>query len=538
MKRMILIFISKLLILLGALALVRSPCPCEYAADASTFSYHSLALQSFGHRSNHSQTPIILCLIHVAKSLDAGHAESLSSFELHGQGHIRLHVLKNGSDSTSCSAIVQISDMSIADSYNSRSLCPGRCYPVPEIVVPKDLIFQHTYSNLFDVHKDLAVTCTATVDMIFHKRQKMESSKHSKKQEIVHFLKEILIRRLQECFEHVKLSRLTRSHATPPTQSTRSLRESPPTNSMQEHAYSHRRKVKAVIIWIGTIDNLGLIEDQAVVLHGQPTSGMDAVIGWAATEDIYPCHENTTQCFGGNGKYRFLPHSAINVNKFGWRCAQRRPLRALAHVLQLLDPSFVVLVDDDTYVNYSLLVDRFGPLLFGEMQERPLFMGEFIGRTGVHGHLSTEGIFAGGSGYIFGHKLLQILTGKETRYFGFEGLGGEGIGDGESKRDLSDRYRSDPQIRHLSLLGEGLSLLGGTAKGSCLSSSHAGTAGCITIPQLVGNNHTSGTSKSPLFASIAVRLIDFCANIMAGEHTCHHRSSFSSLSSYSLCLTS
>ena len=44
------------------------------------------------------------------------------------------------------------------------------------------------------------------------------------------------------------------------------------------------------------------------------------------------------------------------------RCAQNRPLRALAHILLLYDPIYILIADDDTYINIQMLLP--GGLLY------------------------------------------------------------------------------------------------------------------------------------------------------------------------------
>jgi len=199
----------------------------------------------------------------------------------------------------------------------------------------------------------------------------------------------------------------------------------------------------------------------------------------------------------------------MNVNKFGWKCAQRRPLRALAHTLLLFDPSFAAILDDDTYLNYPHLIDTFGSYLFNDMIKEPIYMGEFLGKTGVNGHLSTEGIFAGGAGYLLGQRLLQILHNKQIKYFGFELNGQEA-----TKRDLSDRYRSDQQIRYLSLLHEGLqTVCNGMEVSKIVIKGNDSKVPFISDASL---------DQQQMYIPIPIRLIEFCTNLMANEHACHH----------------
>lgn len=486
-------------------------CPCEKATDSSSFVF-SLPSRQYQNNSASNHDPLVLCILPTGMALETANMAFLSSLSIHHSSHsgLRISLLSENQTMHKCNVLIRLSNLPISSAYNNRILCPGSCQPVPEVDVPNDLLFQNSYSNIFETHKEFPLTCSLTIEMILHKRQKMENLKISKRHDLSFVLKEIFFRRLYECYEHVKIPKRVRHHHL-------GDKTSIPHGDVDGDALV-LRKLKALVIWIGTASNLKLIKDQSDVLGGQPNYGIDAVIAWAATDDLYNCNENTTQCHGGNGRFKYLPHSAINVNKFGWRCAQRRPLRALAHVLQLFDPSVVVLLDDDTYLNYPLLIERFGAYIFGDMMSKPIYMGEFIGKTGVHGHLSLEGIFAGGSGYILGHKALQLLNNKAVRHFGFEG-----VGTSSSGVDLSDGYRSDPQVRHLSLLAEAMAVQHG---GRCPQ--HKGSSCMPTLKdmhesQLSQKNSLSPFSSGDLFVPIGVRLIDLCTNLMANEHACHHR---------------
>jgi len=428
------------------------------------------------------------------KALDVANIAFLSELS-HAHNSFQIIIRKVNESLSQCSVIAVLSDIAISDIYDKRPRCPETCLPVPKITLSNELIFQSSYANLFDLHKDMPITCSFTLDMIHRRRQKAENLKTSKRQDVSLFLKELFFRKIYECYEFVKIPKRLYHHNI---------------NSMRlESEHLPRRKVKALIIWIGSTGNIQLLLDQLQVLQGQPNAGMDAVVAWAATDEIYNCNENTTQCFGGNGKYKYLPHSAMNVNKFGWKCAQRRPLRALAHTLLLFDPAFAVILDDDTYLNYPHLIETFGSYLFNDMLKEPIYMGEFLGKTGVNGHLSTEGIFAGGAGYLLGQRLLQILHSKQIRHFGFEFVGEDSI-----KKDLSDRYRSDQQVRHLSLLSEGMSTVcNGVPLSKLLKANDSKT------PFL----SDALAEKQQMFIPIPVRLIEFCSNLMANEHACHHR---------------
>lgn len=177
------------------------------------------------------------------------------------------------------------------------------------------------------------------------------------------------------------------------------------------------RPVFSVVIWIGTSERFDLMEGQAKVLDDQQFDSYfsflpsrEYVVPFFASEATFSCRENSTNCVGKNGL--FLPKSDINRMPKGWGCAQRRPLRTLAHVLLLFEPEFVLMVDDDTFVNYHLLVDRYRTDIMGVMQRLPILLGEFQGQPT---QLTSKGIFAGGSvSFFLTHTNTHSLTHTHT----------------------------------------------------------------------------------------------------------------------------
>jgi hypothetical protein len=178
------------------------------------------------------------------------------------------------------------------------------------------------------------------------------------------------------------------------------------------------------------------------------------------------------------------------------------------------------------------------------MASSPIYLGEFLGRTGPLGHLSTQGIFGGGAGYILGHKLLTILNSREIRSYGFELMS-----EMKLSKVYSDAYRSSEQMLALSVLKDGWEQIHmASCKSHCVLSSklllhshaHHNTGGGnikgrfnsskLIEPlkmnrnrnlSLVPNNTSEGSGF--IVIPLAVRLIEFCSNLMANEHTCQHR---------------
>jgi hypothetical protein len=311
-----------------------------------------------------------------------------------------------------------------------------------------------------------------------------------------------------------------------------------------------------------------LMQQQSTVLQKEPHHGTDAVVGWAATDALYGCTKEEAVCHGHNGRYKFLPNTNINSMSTGWGCAQRRPLRALAHVLKLYDPQFIISLDDDSFCNYPLLMERYGSLIMDRLRVEPLYLGEFAGKTGTAGHLTTSGLFVGGAGYILGNRILTRLVRKEAHAYGYETWPGHSV-YAARERDIlllgADTHRTAEQIRHLSVITEGaelaaqhcpalpkpnaagltagqsvadltdtttdhnscvLSLSPRPAQGRTISRHNAVSSGShSSTPVLHGDKQAVKYSPDEGYkvVPLAVRLVDFCVNIMAAAHTCQHR---------------
>lgn len=396
---------------------------------------------------------------------------------------------------------------------NVRQVCPGICRPVPEIKVSHLWLQSEFAPELID---DTLITCTLSSSML--------SKDHYAANNLKVFLVAIFWRRIMECYERKFWHSRYLRQLSPPFKIQHSNEIVRSGQQVRHDAFDQikKRKILATIVWVGSKEKIRLIEEQAKVLSEQPMFGVEGVLGWAATDEVYPCRRGHTQCRrGGLSKYKYLPGSAINYMPPGWGCAQRRPLRSLAHILTLVDPTFLILLDDDTYLNYILLMRKYGnDMINGDMIVKPLVMGELGGGWGDTGHLSKWGIYAGGAGYIIGKKAIQVLVSHEVKYFN-----GEGLGKLEKDINDSDLFRSDRQIYSLSVYREGMessmkycqqSVPSKTASDSCILSDKP-------YNSMTGDSTGVHYMKKSLVIPIAVRLIDFCTNLMANENTCHHR---------------
>jgi hypothetical protein len=240
-------------------------------------------------------------------------------------------------------------------------------------------------------------------------------------------------------------------------------------NSSYFNSILYRRQVDLIIIFVGSTTRQEIMRQQLLSLHlFSDISDVSSIVGWRATEDIYNCKDGSTVCIKDAELYSTLtktarnallsdssivaykdlmPSSNINERKHqpggkeaGWSCAQRRPIRSLAHVLKIFIPKFILIVDDDTYVNVPLLkalllcdnnykkssslnnqsfadwalsqalynlpdigyIGQLGKKL--RHRDIPHALGEFM----AFGQITTRGFFSGGAGYLIGPPVIKV----------------------------------------------------------------------------------------------------------------------------------
>lgn len=444
----------------------------------------------------------------------------------------------------------------------TRRLCPEECRPLPVLTIAKPMLQGSGPS--------FAITCSLTLQHLLQRYQ------HAKKTAIVpswmsFLLYESAMRRYYECFEIAALQRhaawLNISQQTSSsgfvnlrskTKSTIPYHKVPSTQGI------NRREVQGLVIWIGSTDRMSMVFEQTHSLKGATFHDRKAIIPWLATDEIYPCHPSTIKCYGNLKKYGGLfPQSAINFMKPGWGCAQRRPLRALAHILLFFEPEYVILLDDDTFFNWPLFQQHMLPFVRSNMSVDPIYLGEAMGRTGTNGHLSTVGMFVGGSGYIIGQKILQRLVSREVVSLGYEYvkfgrikdfLLGDNINEKTTPLFADDAFRSALHKEKLGILQEGLEYslascpkynISNQLVDSCIFYQQGrryhnetwGVDGLDTSTDTVSTSKRGSKSRkhSPPYlipthsnqyqfstVPIGVRLIDFCTNMLANDNTCLH----------------
>ena len=507
--------VAFILLALCKIPYITSKCPCE---DAPVEDDHYAGQRNL----RLSIDTLVLCMQNATTEVRA----SIENLNITG---IAVLFLAPGTDiKGACNVLLKVTPSNQEEAFanDRRQLCPGRCLPVPEILIPQKWLQP---GFIFEINDNFLITCTLTTSMLPIISTEASSdigatadrSKGGVSLEV--FLTAVFWRRIMECYE--KKLWLPRYSALPslpfrdPTSlETYKVNEKRSTSSKIADDRIVKRPILTVVIWIGSTNQLSVIEEQAKVLSGQPIAGRQGVLGWAATEETYPCKINSTKCT--RVKNPFLPFSAVNYMSSGWACAQRRPLRSLAHILMLVDPSFVIVLDDDTYLNYKLLMAKYGNYLTqGVMTTRPLVVGELGGTLGDRGHLTKWGGFLGGAGYIIGKKAIEILMSYELKYFKGDGLN-------KKIKDIKDMdsFRSKVQIHALSVYREGVEY---NSK-FCQSNQKNSSAGLYKDTCFLSKSPISSTvlvsgKTNSLVIPIGVRLIDFCANLMANENTCLHR---------------
>lgn len=210
------------------------------------------------------------------------------------------------------------------------------------------------------------------------------------------------------------------------------------------------------------------------------------------------CRPNTTKCHSDNFRKNkhdklheseyymdYMPYSEMHYRSYGWSCAQRRQLRSLAHLLSLFDPGFVLLIDDDTFVNLNLLTGALHEYIHGYMSANNIVLTELY----YCGLVSKIGFIMGGAGYLLGRAVLQKLTSK--------------ILSGPASKN--DSHRTEGQLQTLSILR----LAHAMSSRSCPS--------CIQL-----HNNLTEYKEYGSIATMRVRVIDICANLLSGEGTCYH----------------
>jgi hypothetical protein len=384
-------------------------------------------------------------------------------------------------DVSRCLAVIYLlPPQPIQSSCSYKYICPEACLPRPYTAIPINWLTDRLiYASSSNAH--IPITCSLTVGQLVRS--------YGKRPSISSILSTIAMRRMQECVE--------REYWLRPSDSAygRSNLYLEPIDSNTDNI--NRRDVFGLMIWIGSINRLDMSIAQSRMLHDQwQRSSKDVIAGWIASEEQYSCRVGSGMCHPGRFNHsRLFANSFMNSEPFGWQCAQRRPPRALAHVLWLYNPEFVYLLDDDTFVNIPRFFMPDSPLIKyirSQLKSNPWVVGRVEVPSGNYIRISKQGMIYGGEGYLMGRAVLDRLQ-SYTIY-------------GPSIRE--DKYRSVEQMKYLSILRSAYEQLH-----ECPRTPHTP---CLKL-------QGSGKWRDyKAMASSAVRLIDLCVSLMSKEHTCFH----------------
>lgn len=483
---------STLVFLANAAILRGSHCPCIPSSDL-TSSPGTLPDSS-------SPAQLLLCIENSIAALSV--FASFSPEKLNLNYRLIPEILKHGEKNSTktvvpekCSVVI-----SIVEKDPQRERCPGVCQKIPFIILPLRFLKplpQQNSSTFIRCSLNLTISYVQSSGAIF----------------LAEALKAIATRKLHECSEIIRQFKYSWDY-----DSTAALKSSDDyrinINGVQDFSSQTssiaRRSVYGVVLWIASVSRISVAENQirSMSFQQKPRDGDESkrIYGWVATEDVYPCMAGSNICKDkivtkmGQSQYKEnMPYTILDKNTTlpGWACAQRRPLRALAHVLLLYDPDFVLLVDDDTFVNAHFLsyMAPLGTYIMTIMRRENVVLGEL---NIYDKKITKRGFYFGGSGYLMGRGVLSQLTSytiSSRRY------------------SKSDWFRSKGQMGTLGLLDEAM-----------LNTSASCTA-CIQAGQPIPQDKSEGFDGEIFVtrtANLSIRVIDLCTNMMADTATCYH----------------
>jgi len=456
----------------------RNPCPCRSSSS------HDLSNEIKFNEQTHKK--YLICILKNKESekvFTTFNADQLDlNFLLLPSEVVNKYMLGNATDLpevNGCDVLLKfIIDEFIDDEIERR--CPGVCLPIPYMEVPvQSLNLPHNASR--------SLTCSLRMStVISHHNLDSSTPSISEADNVGLILRSIAQRRMEECKEPGLWPMGSFTHknstSTQPYSNVSYLRQNVSTFP--------KRSVYGLIIWVGSIDRIHLshMQSNLLALQNRTTNDSQKIFGWIATEDVYPCNFSAPVCTYQLGYHWMMPSGLMGYKgNTGWGCAQRRPLRALAHATLLYDSDFVFLVDDDSYINIKLITYEgiFSGIIFKELKNNPVVLGQLTGG----GKVTNGGHFYGGAGYLMGRGLINKLNGYEL----------------DGPEAYGDRIRNNKHLNHL-----GLMEVVGSFEGACPD--------CLQFNgNLSTNIHGIGMK-----AQLGVRLVEMCKNILSEEGTCYH----------------
>lgn len=480
-----------------ATALEESSCPCIASTDRSesitaqstlgVYQQHLLCIR----KSSHSDT--FLASVN-PESLNLNYRIVTASSK-HPSGNSNPDVLRE------CSVLLSIIDDNLSVEGISEK-CPGVCSDLPAITIPVGFL-QPSRNEASRTFK----SCSLSLRV---------SYPGAKLSYLGDVLRTIASRKLEECYERASPSFTFRNNSNSEGSTSTNSSDA---SDLKSHVISvngvdfhhgneaalssSRRSVYGLILWIASTSRLKLAEDQQRVLDFQAHQINDSnlILGWIATEDVYPCSVGSSVCDEkrnavlGESTYKAsMPHSFLTNKETpsGWACAQRRPLRALSHVLTLFDPDFLLLVDDDTFVNMKFFAyDSFlSTYIRTTMSRRKIVLGEMFSKK-----ITTKGFYFGGAGYLMGRAALSTLNSYVMH---------------SERSTPTENIRTQVHLANLGVLDEAVRVTNATC------------TDCIKVRPLNNDAKAKSNSCAVSTADLSVRAVEICMNMMADEGTCYH----------------
>lgn len=392
---------------------------------------------------------------------------------------------------------VELSNCSILIEFTSndnlvKHTCPEACKPVPYTLLSVATIQAFAENMTIDGnHDDIPVTCSMTwkeVRRLFSplltSNKRMTAA--DRLRVAIEFLLEISYkRRIMECHEQ----------SLWPVTLSKSFFFS---ELVQYHF--ERRKVHGLLVTAGGRYRYWMVRDQhAILRHQRSFQESHIIVGWGGLEDQYPCIQDRAKpCRAThyNGQHKpYMPSTSLYVpNREMYNCAQRRPLRALAHTLLLYDPNFIILGDDDTFISKTVLFStHFQRFVRKHVMTHNEVFSEIM--RGVR-EVTIDGFYFGGTGYLFGKPVIDRLT--STRIAG------------PTQRKYS--WSGTNRTRELSILFEAAEL----AATECPD--------CIRMPDEYYHAPVDKKYMLNIEGELnhSMRLIDVCTHMMSGHNTCYN----------------
>ncbi len=378
-----------------------------------------------------------------------------------------------------CDSIIEFSNN---ETIIDKHKCPGHCKPIPITTIPISWImnFSQKQSNY---SLDQTITCTMTWRQFFASNNfvalnlssqiyntstqdtkiSITQNQHSFETIIATLLDIIITRRFEECNE--------------------------PVHWKYKQSVVSKRHVFGLIIWAGSRSRMDMLERQVSILRDQKNDNEHTIVGWMATEDQYDCGKNANICIRDNYSLPNFPGTILTAShplhkSEGWACGQRRPPRSMSHALLLYEPQFLLVGDDDTYINPKILFSTdFKSYVKDTLSIKNMVLGCLSG----DGSMSKLGFFFGGCGYIFSKLAISMMNSYTL--------------PGPTK---SSNGYTNPGNQKLYFLFQAKLL----AEHSC--------------PMCINDIANYNENKLGMVAMTKDRLIDICINLMAKERTCYH----------------